>query len=64
MKAYLRTTAIIWALFALMHVFITVDLWRTTGLTLEAVGPAVVAAASLALASWAFRLLGRTQSAA
>ena len=64
MRAYLLTTAIIWALFALMHVFITVDLARKTGLTLEAVGPAVVAVASLALAYWAFRLLGRTPSAA
>lgn len=61
MKAYLITTGVIFALFAVMHAFIALEHWRQPATdAFHLVAPAIIGVLSAGLAVWAFRLARRT----
>ena len=65
MKGYLITSGTIFALMAVMHLFITIDHWGQGNPDLWFVlAPAMIFVAGTALAIWAFKLIRRATTAA
>jgi uncharacterized membrane protein YedE/YeeE len=64
MKAYLLLSGTLFALFAAVHLFITLEHWRQVGHDAGSVlVPALICLASAGLAAWAFRLTRRDGNA-